>query len=350
MGDPEDKFPPVGVPEEFDESTSVMAPFSAGSFFGDRFRIDEALGTGGMGAVFRATDLLSDEPVALKVLLKTRQDGEARQRFAREAEILSKLSHPGIVGIRGFGHAQGRVPWLAMEFVDGRSLGERIRKGPPLDVDELAPILRGLCEALHTAHNAGVVHRDLKPENVILVEREGALTGVKVIDFGLSRLDESKKLTKTGTLLGTPRYMAPEQIASIKSSSPRSDIYALGVLLFEALTGHSPFTASDQGQLLGAILQGRIDRIGQHRQGLPPEFDAVVRRAMDKDPDQRFQTPLELASAFEEAAGIRSSQISFSKAPPAQKGRSRATMYGTVVVAGLVAGVLAAALTYWLVR
>jgi serine/threonine protein kinase len=343
-----------GVDEEisFSDSTAVVEPFSAGSFFGDRFRIDSPLGTGGMGAVFKATDLKANRQIALKVLLKARRDGESRQRFAREAEILSKLSHPGIVGIHGFGHAQGGVPWLAMELVEGESLGDRVRRKGPLPADEVAPILRAVCDALQTAHAAGVIHRDLKPDNIILRKHAIPAQAVKLIDFGLSRVDDAKRLTATGTMIGTPRYMAPEQISSIKNSGPRSDIYALGVMVFESLTGESPFQASDHGQLLGAILQGRIQKLSQIRPDLPPETEAVVARAMDKDPDVRFQTPLEFAQAFSEATGTRTSHLKFT-------GEEKLTVpaktydwkfYAVLVGLGLLGAVGTGLVTYLLLR
>jgi serine/threonine-protein kinase len=296
------------------EPTEVVDPFSPGFFFGDRFRIDAPLGSGAMGAVYRATDLRTQQPVALKVLLRDKQDGEGRQRFAREAQILSELDHPGVVGIRGFGHAKG-IPWLAMELVEGETLGERIRRAGKLEPSVLAPILRDLCSALGVAHAAGVVHRDLKPEHVMLAKR-GDRSLVKLIDFGLSRAATSGKLTRTGTVLGTPRYMAPEQIAAAANASTRSDVYALGVIIYEALCGDSPFAASDQGQLLGAILQGRIQPLETHRPDLPHELDDVIRCAMATAPEDRYGSPRELYEAFVAASGTAGAPRFSTPAPP----------------------------------
>ncbi|MCB9618148.1 MAG: protein kinase [Sandaracinus sp.] len=297
------------------EPTEVVDPFSPGFFFGDRFRIDAPLGTGAMGAVYRATDLRTQQPVALKVLLQNKQDGEGRQRFAREAQILSDLDHPGVVGIRGFGHAKS-VPWLAMELVEGETLGQRIRRAGKLEPSVLTPILRDLCSALGVAHAAGITHRDLKPDHVMLPKTDTDRSLVKLIDFGLSRASTSGKLTRTGTVLGTPRYMAPEQISSAANASARSDVYALGVIVFEALTGDSPFAASDQGQLLGAILQGRTDSLQKHRPDLPHELDDVIQCAMATRPEDRYGTPRELYDAFVAASGTQGAPRFSTPAPP----------------------------------
>lgn len=283
-----------------DPGTDVVAPFSEGSFFGDRFRIDEILGTGAMGTVFRATDLKDDGAVALKVLLKARHDEDARERFAREVEILSALSHPSIVSIRGFGHENARVPWLAMELIEGESLGTLVRRAGALKPNDFQPLLKAICEPLQVAHDAGVIHRDLKPDHILITEDRR----VKLIDFGLSSIAKGKKLTATGTVIGTPRYMAPELLSSARNASPASDVYALAVITYEALTGESPFTASDHGQLLGAIMQGKTQPLSAH---LPeyPAIDDLLKRAMATDPTQRPSSAREFADAL--AAGVRPS-------------------------------------------
>ncbi|MBX3249953.1 MAG: serine/threonine protein kinase [Myxococcales bacterium] len=329
------------------EPTEVVDPFSPGFFFADRFRIEAPLGVGAMGAVYRATDLQSEEePIALKILLRDKQEGEARERFAREAQILSELDHPGVVGIRGYGHTKN-TPWLAMELVKGETLGQRIRRSGKLEPAVLAPILRDLCDALGAAHAAGIVHRDLKPDHVLLRDVDASsASAVKLIDFGLSWAATSRKLTATGTVLGTPRYMAPEQIASARNTSARSDIYALGVIVYEALCGDSPFAASDQGQLLGAILQGRIEPLAKHRPDLPDELDAVIRRALAHRPEDRFATPRELYEAFVAATGARASQPRFSKPSlppratpaPAAVTPARFALYAIVALGVLLLG------------
>jgi serine/threonine-protein kinase len=173
--------------------------------------------------------------------------------------------------------------------------------------EALVPILRAAADALTRAHARGVVHRDLKPDHLFL-PADGR-TPVKVLDFGLSRTMGSKKLTRTGMVLGTPRYMSPEQIASAHASDGQSDVYALGVIIYEALTGQSPFAASDHGQLLGAILQGRIEPLEKVRPDLPPELGQVLTQAMARDQGVRFKTPTEFAEAFARAAHVGASPM-----------------------------------------
>ncbi len=347
-------FPAFG---DEDDRTEVVVPFSPGSFFGERFRIEEPLGAGAMGTVFRATDLEKNEDVALKVLLKRRHDQELRERFAREAEILRRITHPAIVGIRGFGHtADGQVPWLAMELIGGETLGARLRRAGRFDPEQLVPIVRAIADALETAHAHGVVHRDLKPDHIFLVPDDPASV-VRIVDFGLSRTVTARKLTKTGSVLGTPRYMAPELLASARNAAPASDIYALGVIVYEALVGRSPFAASDHGQLLGAILQGRRQPVAEYRTELGPLVDEVLDRAMAREPGDRFNTPLEFAEAFAQATGVRGSlppRLSLPDGaratPTPERPRPRWVRYLLMLLAACTMAGIGGAVTYLLLR
>ncbi|MFO0694433.1 MAG: serine/threonine-protein kinase [Polyangiales bacterium] len=286
--------------EELDgEKTVVMQAFAPGTFFSGRFQIVRPLGTGGMGNVYEATDILTNETVALKVLKKSALTGDAEERFKREVEILAGAHHPCIIGIRAFGHTEDGTSWLSMECLEGETLRDRVRRLGPMDPKALVPILKAACDALTKAHERGVVHRDLKPDHLFLPS--SGIPPVKVLDFGLSLTAGSKKLTKTGTVLGTPRYMAPEQIASAHGSDGKADVYALGVIVYEALSGHSPFAASDHGQLLGAILTGRIEPLEQRRPDLPHDLVRVVEIAMAHKVEERWQTPNEFADAFEKS-------------------------------------------------
>lgn len=340
----EERFPLYS--EVDNPETDVVAPFSQGSFFGDRFRIDDILGTGAMGTVFRATDLKSDDTVALKVLLKARHDEDARERFAREVEILSSLNHPSIVGIRGFGHAHGRVPWLAMELIEGESLGSMVRRAGALQPNDFQPILKAICEPLDVAHLAGVVHRDLKPDHVLVTDDRR----VKIIDFGLSSIAKGKKLTATGTVIGTPRYMAPELLSSARNASSASDVYALAVITYEALTGESPFTASDHGQLLGAIMQGKTQPLSAH---LPdyPAIDDLLKRAMAKDPEQRPKSAREFANAFALAAGVRPSHTGgFSTQRNSQVSVPKTASWVGWAIGGVIAAIIGGVVGYFFLR
>jgi serine/threonine-protein kinase len=293
-------------PDGFEEPTTVMAPFSMGAVFGERFCIERSLGAGGMGTVYEATDLSKDgEKVALKVLKKAKlMDGEAQQRFRREAEILASINHPGIVQIKGFGQARDGTPWIAMERLHGETLRQRVQREGALTPVQLVPILYAVAEPLTEAHATGIVHRDLKPDNIFLTEDVAA--PVKILDFGLSTSLSSKKLTRTGTVIGTPRYMSPEQIASAHASDGQADVYALGVIIYESLAGQSPFVASDHGQLLGAILTGRVEPLHAVLPDIPPEIEQVVLRAIARSTDERYRTPSEFARAFARAVALSS--------------------------------------------
>jgi serine/threonine protein kinase len=282
--------------ELLSEDTIATTGFTHGAYFADRFRIESLLGTGAMGKVFRAMDVRTHVPVAVKVLHpdKARKE-QVLQRFRREADILGELNHPGIVRVIDAGNAADGTDYLVMELLEGMTLRDRLRTQGPMEPEQLLATVQAVTDALGAAHQKGIVHRDLKPDNIFLVQGGG----VKVLDFGLSMLDTDKRMTKTGVMLGTPRYMAPEQIRSAKDVDPRVDVYALGVTVHEALTGGSPFPAEDAGALLGCVIEGRIHRIEDQRPDLPTGLGDVIRRAMHKDRGQRFAT----MGAFGEAYG-----------------------------------------------
>ncbi|WP_169791419.1 serine/threonine-protein kinase [Sandaracinus amylolyticus] len=294
----------LGVEAEDDhESTVMVEVLAAGSFFADRFRVGPPLGAGAMGRVVQAHDLVSGHDVALKVLHRERaRDAETLERFRREAAILESIGHPAIVRVLAMGEAFA-MPWLALELLHGETLKQRLRRGP-MHPHEIVPVLNTLCDALAAAHLRGVVHRDLKPENVLLVA--GGRPPCKIVDFGLSSFTAAKTLTHTGSILGTPRYMAPEQIKSARDSDPRVDVFAVGVLLYEMLTGVSPYPAEDMGQLLGCVLEGRVVPLAHRRPDLAPAIGAVIERAMARERAQRFQTAGAIAEAYANAIGVRS--------------------------------------------
>lgn len=279
--------------------TLVIQAFEPGAIFGERFVIEGRLGSGGMGDVFTAVDIRSNERVALKVLRRKQMKGDAEERFKREVDILAQANHPSIVGIRAFGATHDGSQWLAMEHLDGETLRMKVKREGPMDPKALLPILRQAADALAQAHRRGIIHRDLKPDHLFLPAVGDP--PVKILDFGLSISSGSKKLTKTGTVLGTPRYMAPEQIASAHKTDGRADVYALGVIVYEALTGDSPFVASDHGQLLGAILTGKVEPLAQRRPDLPIGVVRSVEIAMARSIEHRWQSPLEFSDAFAKA-------------------------------------------------
>ncbi len=291
-----------------DEPTQLLEAFAPDTFFAETYRIDALLGGGASSQVYAATDLRSGARVALKILRKERQQTRAqleeqRARFARESDVLSALIHPSIVRIFEVGAAPDGTPYFAMEALDGETLASRLAREKCLPLEVVLRLVAFAADAIDHAHALGVVHRDLKPENLFLPS-EGGLP-LKVLDFGLSRvIDVGARLTAVGATIGTPRYMAPEQILSARDAIPAVDVYALGVCAYEALAGASPFDAADQAQLLGAILHGRRVPLRVRRPELPAAVEAVLDKAMSAKAAARHMSAVELAAALYRAARI----------------------------------------------
>jgi len=266
-----------------------------GELVDERFELLDVAGSGGMGTVYRAIDRTTGGPVAFKVLRTASVDGA--QRFAREIRVLAGLRHPGIVRYVADGRTATGELWLAMEWLEGESLHQRIaRQG--LTPAESVETVRRVAEALGAAHEKGVVHRDLKPSNLFLVD--GDLERVKVLDFGVARVSDASA-TRTGVMIGTPGYMAPEQARGDRNVGARSDVFALGCLLFECLTGKPPFTGDNVMAVLAKILLDEAPRVGVVRADVPEALDDLVARTLAKDPDERPRDGTQLAA---ELAGL----------------------------------------------
>jgi serine/threonine protein kinase len=279
-----------------------------GQLIAGRFVIGRALGSGGMADVYEALDRAAGVSVALKLLRPEIADRkEAVERLRREAEVLRTLDHPGIVRLETFGALDDGRIFFAMELLRGETLGERMRREGPLAPVDLAPILRVACDALDAAHARGIVHRDLKPDNLFL-HRGDKGPSVKVLDFGISKVHGGDKLTVTGEVLGTPRYMAPEQLSAERDLDARTDVYAMGILLYEALAGHPPFLAATATDLLVAILNGKSAPLRSFRPDLSAEVEAVVARAMARAREARYVSAGELADAFDAVVPRRSAE------------------------------------------
>jgi serine/threonine-protein kinase len=268
-----------------------------GQIIGDKYRIEEALGTGGMGAVFRATHMVSHKAVALKWLLRPASDERALTRFAREARAAGRIDHPSVVDVYDIGR-EGDASYLVMELLHGESLRKRLGEGriPSAEaIDLLLPAMHGVA----AAHAEGVVHRDLKPDNIFLCRgRNGEPRPAKVLDFGVSSItsaeDVASSLTTEGTVLGTPSYMAPEQLMDASDVDARADIYAFGVILYEVLTGRLPFIADTYLGLALAITQSVPVKPRELQPDIPSELQRVVLRAMHKRPSERPRSMAEL--------------------------------------------------------
>ena len=274
----------------------------------ERFEIDRLAGAGGMGIVYRALDRQTARPVALKML--ARLDATALERFAEEARILAELDHPRIVRYV----AHGRTPagqYLAMEWLDGETLGERLLRGR-LAIGESLALVERAAGALAAVHARGMVHRDIKPGNLFLVG--GLLEDVKLLDFGIARHGVSGVVSLSGGVVGTPGYVAPEQAQGTQRVDARADVFALGAVLYECLTGRPPFLGGNVMAVLAKILLDEAPRAGELVDDLPPAVDALLARMLAKDPALR---PRDGAALVEELRGLAAGGAVAASAPPA---------------------------------
>ncbi|HET6574663.1 MAG TPA: serine/threonine-protein kinase [Fimbriiglobus sp.] len=269
-----------------------------------RYRIQDCLGRGGMGAVFRAHDTQLDRAVALKVPFLGGDDTGTRERFYREARAAAALHHANICPVYDVGELHG-VPYLTMAFVEGRSLAKALEAGQSFSPQQAALLVRKLALAMQEAHTRGVIHRDLKPSNVIL-RPDGEPV---VMDFGLARRGDDRQtegLTRQGDVIGTVEYMSPEQFEGDNAAvGPASDVYALGVVLYEVLTGRRPYEGSTASKVASILLKPPTPP-SELRPGLPAHLEEICLKAMAKRPADRFPTMAQLAAAL--TAYLRSHQ------------------------------------------
>ncbi len=269
-----------------------------------RYRLLKKIGTGSMGAVWQAEDLRLKRPVAIKLMEPDlSHDIQAKQRFEREAIAVARLSSPYVVQIYDFG-IDGDDLFMVMELLAGTNLKVWFTAQKPLPVDEVARLVDQIGKALGSAHELGIVHRDLKPANVQVVPIYGVPTA-KVLDFGiikaLAGFGDERRLTEEGALVGTPRYMSPEQVMSEKVDA-RADLWALAIVAFKLLTDEHPFKGNDLAGFVFSILNDRPRKATALRPELPPAVDAFFNRALTRNPDKRFQTANEFTGAFQRYA------------------------------------------------
>lgn len=267
-----------------------------------KYLIRHEIGRGGMGVVYEGFDPHIERRVAIKTvskaLLTEHEAPGLMQRFKREAQAAGRLSHPNIVAVFEYGEDE-ELAYIAMEYVEGRGLDESLQSGTGLEPARAQQVATQLLDALHYAHGLGVVHRDIKPSNLM----QTTSGQIKVCDFGLAQI-ESFTLTTSGTVLGTPSYMSPEQIRG-EATDKRADLYSAAVVLYQALTGQRPYIADTVASLIHAVLQGNFTPPTEARLGLDSAFDAVFARALAVKPDDRFQSATDFAQAFSAAsAGV----------------------------------------------
>lgn len=277
-----------------------------GRTLASKYRVDELVSEGGMGAVYRGTHILMDKTVALKVLHPAlAADNIVVARFSREARAASRISHPHAISVTDFGESEDGIVFLVMEFLNGRTLKDVVKSTGPLELQRVVEIMRQVCGALEAAHLENVVHRDLKSDNIMLLDvAEG--DWVKVLDFGIAKIQEpagqDPGLTAPDLIIGTPQYMSPEQCSQSSEIDARSDVYSLGVILFEMLTGHVPFSGESPTTVMLKHLQEVPPDILKERSELPSDVGQVVSRALAKKPEDRFQTVRDLRISLTSAA------------------------------------------------
>ena len=260
----------------------------------DRYRIERELGRGGFAVVFLAHDLRHDRPVALKVLHSEVGESMGAERFEREIKLAARLQHPHILGVFDSGEAAGRL-WFAMPFIEGETLRARLDRERHLPIADAVGIAREVADALDYAHQHGVIHRDIKPENILLSGRHAM-----VADFGIARALAvgDGTLTRTGMAIGTPGYMSPEQATGEKAIDARTDVYALGCVLYEMLAGEAPFTGPNVQTVIARMMTDTPRPIHASRSAVTEGLDAIAQRALARMPADRYQTARELGDAL----------------------------------------------------
>lgn len=270
--------------------------FPKGYTVAERFVVEAPIGRGRSSAVYRALDLRARTEVALKVLDPfLAQDPTSVERFAREVAILRSLNHPNVVRLYDF-LRDGEAYCICMEYIEGLDAKAYIARFGKLPVVEFLPIAKSLTAALEACHGRKVLHRDLKPQNILITPNHD----VRLVDFGVSRINTMSDLTKTGTLLGTPEYMAPELFVST-AADPRTDIYALGVVFYELLAGRPPYVATSLSTIMSQQLRGQIEPLSTYRRDLPPWLESIVLKCLKVDPNARYQSCYELLRDLQSA-------------------------------------------------
>jgi serine/threonine-protein kinase len=280
-----------------------------GTTLSGKYRIDARLNEGGMGTVYRGTHVLMDKTVAIKVLRPSlAADEKIVARFSREARAASRISHPNALSVTDFGEDESGHVFLVMEYLSGKTLKHVIREEGPLPLARVVDIARQIGDALHAAHEQGVVHRDLKSDNIMLLD---TMTGdhAKVLDFGIAKINESDgavdtNLTAPNLVIGTPQYMSPEQCSQDSEIDARSDIYSFGVILYEMLVGHVPFSGDSPTMVMMKHLQDPVPSVMEERSDVPASVARVVARAMAKLPRNRYQNVAELVEDLTIASGM----------------------------------------------
>jgi serine/threonine-protein kinase len=282
-----------------------------GDLLAGKYRVERVLGQGGMGIVFAANHELLGVRVAVKLLLTDiASSTEAVTRFVNEAKNAARIQSDNVARVMDVGTLDGGRPYMVIEFLEGDDLSKLLEQRGALSVQEAVDYVLQALEGLAQAHSIGIVHRDLKPANLFLVKRQDRTMQVKVLDFGISKAtnplgEGSGAMTSTKALLGSPYYMSPEQLRSSKSVDARADIWSIGIILYELLTGTPPFSGDNFGELFAAILETDAPSLSAKRNDVPPQFEHVVMRCLQRRPENRYSNVGELAAALAPFASQR---------------------------------------------
>lgn len=285
-------------------TATAPSTLQPGDVFLGKYRVERVLGKGGMGMVLAARHLTLGELFAVKVMLPEMvANPEAVGRFLREAQASARLRGEHVARVHDVGTLENGVPYMVLEYLEGNDLDHVLVSRGALSVGEAAGYVYQVCEALVEAHGLGLVHRDLKPPNLFLTRRPNGSACIKVLDFGISKDvnggdKNSPRLTQTGTIMGSPHYMSPEQMVDSKNVDNRCDIWAIGIILYELVTGTMPFHADTMPEIVAKVLSTQPSPPSQVRAGITPAFDALVARCTEKNRDNRFQSVQEFMTAL----------------------------------------------------
>ncbi len=289
----------------------MEAPVKPGEVLAGKYKVEKILGAGAMGVVVAARHLDLQQLVALKFMLPSAlPDQAAGDRFLREAQAAGRLRGEHVARVMDFGRLDGGAPYIVMEFLEGEDLDQILNRMGPLPIEIAAAYIAQACEGMAEAHAQGIVHRDLKPQNLFLTKRPDGSPLVKILDFGISKLNgdvSSVTATQSTAVMGSPAYMSPEQARSAKKVDARGDIYSLGAILYQLSSGFLPFTAESVAGMLVAIVSEPPVPLREVLPGVAPEFEAIVLHCLEKDREKRPQTARELGNALAQFASQRTS-------------------------------------------
>jgi serine/threonine-protein kinase len=286
-----------------DDADTNEAPVESGALVADKYRVGSTIATGGMGIIVACTDELLGRPVVLK-FLKRRwcKKKEVVERFLREARSAARIRSEHVVRVYDAGKIESGIPYMVMEQLEGEDLESLRRARGPLPIEEAVDMCVQALDAIVEAHEHGIVHRDLKPSNLFLAARRGKAPIIKVLDFGISKIVSEQEptvhITRTGSMMGSPGYMSPEQVRNMKHVDRRTDVWSLGVILYELLSGENAFTGQTIGEVFTKIREEDLPPLRKVRADAPAKLEAVLRRCLARKRDDRFESASELRQAL----------------------------------------------------